>query len=73
MIKNEALKYILEEERGLKPRWVARKIDMDYGSFRGVLCGAQPLSLKKAIQLASLLKVDLYDIWTDEEIKKKET
>jgi hypothetical protein len=66
MIRLDNLKKIIDKDRGLKRKWVAENIGLTDGSFRLVLCGKNEISFKKAVELAKLLKVDLYEIWTEE-------
>lgn len=65
MIKRDELKKTIEE-RGLKRSWVADQIGTTPGNFNQVLKGENSLSLEKTIALAKLLKVELYEIWTDQ-------
>jgi plasmid maintenance system antidote protein VapI len=65
MIKLNNLKKIIDIDRGLKRKWVAEQIEISESFFKQVMCGNHDLTLKKAIALAKLLKVDLYEIWSE--------
>ncbi len=64
MIRLKELKEAIEAT-GLKRKFIAEKVEITKGSFDQLMSGNCEIGIKKAISLAKLLKVDLYEIWQE--------